>query len=329
MSVVQALPSLQTTGVPAWQLPPPQMSPAVQASPSSQAAVLLVCTQPEPGTQESSVHGLLSLQFKAPAPAWQVPPEHVSPVVQALPSSHAAVLFVKTHPVAGTQLSVVQTLLSLQASVPAPGWQLPPPQVSPVVQALPSSQATVLFVKTHPVAGLHVSVVQTLLSLQASVPAPGWQLPPPQVSPVVQALPSLQETVLFACAQPVAGTQESFVHGLLSSQFRTPAPGRQLPPPHVSPVVHALPSLQETALFACAQPLAGTHESSVHGLVSSQFRSPAPGWQLPPPQVSPVVQALPSSQAAVLFVKTQPVAGAHVSVVQTLPSLQTRVPAPG
>ena len=92
------------------------------------------------------------------------------------------------------------------------------------MHALPSLQDAVLFVKTHPDAGAHVSVVQTLPSLQNSVPAPGWQLPPEQTSPVVHAFRSLHEAVLFACAQPVAGTHESFVHGLPSSQFRVPAP---------------------------------------------------------------------------------------------------------
>jgi len=276
VSVVQTLLSLQTTAAPAWHVPPPQVSPVVQALRSSQAAVLLICTQPEPGTHESSVHGLLSLQFKAPAPVWQVPPEHVSPVVQALPSSHAAVLFVKTQPVAGAQVSVVQTLPSLQTSVPVPGRQLPPPHVSPVVQALLSSQAAVLFVKTQPLAGAHESVVHGLLSSQFSVPAPAWQLPPEQTSPVVQAFPSLQDAVLFACAQPVAGTHESFVQGLLSSQFSAPAPAWQVPPEQTSPVVQALLSLQDAVLFACAQPDAGTHESFVHGLLSSQFSVPAP-----------------------------------------------------
>jgi hypothetical protein len=42
VSVVQTLLSLQTTGVPGLQTPPPQMSPAVQALPSSQAFVLFV-----------------------------------------------------------------------------------------------------------------------------------------------------------------------------------------------------------------------------------------------------------------------------------------------
>jgi hypothetical protein len=42
-----------------------------------------------------------------------------------------------------------------------------------------------------------------------------------------------------------------------------------------------------------------------------------PAWH-----VSVWVQAFPSSQAFVLFVNTQPVAGLHESSVQTLPSLQ-------
>jgi hypothetical protein len=43
-----------------------------------------------------------------------VPPWHVSPVVQALLSLHAFVLFVCTQPVDGSQLSSVQGLLSSQ-----------------------------------------------------------------------------------------------------------------------------------------------------------------------------------------------------------------------
>ena len=97
----------------------------------------------------------------------------MSPVVQAFPSLQPAVLFVKTHPVAGTQVSVVHTLPSLQTRVPAPGLQLPVSQVSPRVQALPSSHAAVLLVKTHPVAGTQVSVVHTLPSLQTRVTVPG------------------------------------------------------------------------------------------------------------------------------------------------------------
>jgi len=42
LSVVQMLPSLQTTAVPAWQVPPLQVSPVVQALPSLHGAVLFV-----------------------------------------------------------------------------------------------------------------------------------------------------------------------------------------------------------------------------------------------------------------------------------------------
>ena len=93
------------------------------------------------------------------------------------------------------QLSVVQTLASSQTTA-VPAREVPPPQVSPVVQAFPSSHARVLFVNTHPVAGLQLSVVQTLASLQTTA-APAWQLPPLHVSPAVQELPSSQALVLF------------------------------------------------------------------------------------------------------------------------------------
>lgn len=103
----------------------------------------------------------------------------------------------------------MQGLLSLQLTA-VPGWQLPPEQVSPVVQAFPSLHGAALFVKTHtPVAGLHVSVVHTLLSLQTTA-APGWQLPPEHVSPVVQAFPSLHAVPL--------GTPE---HGQRELSIRT------------------------------------------------------------------------------------------------------------
>src|SRR6185436_10345955 len=105
-------------------------------------------------------HTLLSLQTVA-VPGWQTPPAQVSPVVQALPSLHGAVLFVNTHPVDGLQLSVVHTLLSPQ-TIGAPAWHVPPPHVSPVVQAFPSLHGAVLLLKTQaPVPGLQLSLVHT------------------------------------------------------------------------------------------------------------------------------------------------------------------------
>ena len=73
-------------------------------------------------------------------------------------------------------------------------------------------------------------------------------MPAAHTSGVVQALLSLHDAVLFACAQPVAGTHESFVHGLLSSQFAA-APPTHAPAAQVSPVVQALPSLQDAVLL--------------------------------------------------------------------------------
>jgi hypothetical protein len=94
--------------------------------------------------QESSVQALLSLQLVA-GPPWQVPVPHVSPVVQALPSSHEAVLSVWTQPPEESHVSSVQGLLSLQSTVRLPA-HTPPAHVSFAVQKLPSSQDAVLFV---------------------------------------------------------------------------------------------------------------------------------------------------------------------------------------
>jgi hypothetical protein len=66
-----------------------------------------------------------------------------------------------------------------------------------VVHALPSLQVAVLLVKVHwPVAGLQASSVHPLTSLQ-TLAVPGLHCPFWQMSPVVQALPSLHEAVLL------------------------------------------------------------------------------------------------------------------------------------
>jgi len=120
--------------------------------------------------------------------------------VQALSSEQLAVLFACTQPLAGLQESVVQTLPSLQLGA-APPTQVPPEQVSAVVQELPSSQLAVLFVFTQPVRLLQESVVQTLPSLQLGA-GPPTQMPAEQVSAVVQALPSLHEPEVRATQLP-------------------------------------------------------------------------------------------------------------------------------
>jgi hypothetical protein len=167
------------------------------------------------------------------------------------------------------------------------------------VQALPSLQGFTLFVWAHPVSGLQLSVVHALLSLQSSAPVPGWQVLPPQMSPVVQGLPSSQGSELAECTQFPLPLQESVVHGLSSLQSG-PTPGWQTPPPQTSPTVQALPSSQASVLLVNTQPVAGLHVSVVHTLLSLHTVA-VPGRQLPPEQTSPVVQAFPSLHAAVLF----------------------------
>jgi hypothetical protein len=90
------------------------------------------------------------------------------------------------------------------------------------------------------------------------------------VSPVVHTLPSLHGLLLPVCAQPVTGWQVSVVHTLPSSQeIGSPT---QVPAEQRSPVVQTLLSLHVlVSLFTYWQPRTGSHESSVHGLLSLQI----------------------------------------------------------
>src|SRR5207249_1046767 len=137
----QTLPSSQLGAGPPTQEPPAQVSLVVQALPSLQGEVLWVWTQPVGGRQQSSVQALPSSQLGA-GPPTQWNRAQVSLVVQALPSLHGAVLLVWTQPVAGLQLSSVQTLPSSQLGAgPPTHWNRK--QMSLVVQALPSLQGEV------------------------------------------------------------------------------------------------------------------------------------------------------------------------------------------
>jgi hypothetical protein len=71
-------------------------------------------------------------------PPAHVPPEQASPIVQTLPSSQGFELLTWMHPSDGSQLSVVQSLSSLQSSKTLPE-QTPLEHVSPEVQTLASS----------------------------------------------------------------------------------------------------------------------------------------------------------------------------------------------
>src|SRR5205809_500697 len=246
------------------------------------------------------------------------PPEQASGKVQALASSQGRVLFMCVQPLAGLQLSVVQTLWSSQLGG-GPPTHVPPLHVSLVVQALPSLHGGGLFGWPRPLAGLQLSVVHTLRSSQLGA-GPPTHVPPLHVSFVVQASPSLHGAVLFVWTQPVAGLQLSVVHMFPSSQLGA-GPPTHVPPLHVSFVVQASQSLHGAVLFVWTQPVAGLQLSVVH-------TSPSPRWVPSPPTrrssdlVSFVVQASPSLHGAVLFVWTQPVAGLQLSVVHTFPSSQ-------
>src|SRR5436190_421864 len=123
----------------------------------------------------------------------------------------------------------------------------------------------------QPWRGSHESAVQALLSAQF-LGAPLVQLPPWQLSPVVQALPSSQWVPLCLgwYRQPSIASHESVVQGLLSSQERDDPP-RHLPLRHESAGVQASPSSQEVPSVAATwlQPRSASQESSVHGLPSS------------------------------------------------------------
>ena len=246
----------------------------MHALPSSQAFALLVWPQPVTGSQLSVVHALPSSQLAA-VPA-QAPPAHVSPVVHASPSLHAFALFVWAHPVWGSQLSVVHGLLSLQSAA-VPGRHAPNAQASPVVQTFPSSHAFALLAKTHPVAGLQLSVVHRLASSHVTgTPA---QAPAAQVSPAVHAFPSLHPLALFVKTQPATGSHVSVVQTLLSPHTFGP-PGWQAPPAQTSPTVHVFPSEQTLVLLALTQPVAVSQESVVQMLPSLQFNA-VPAWHVP------------------------------------------------
>jgi hypothetical protein len=134
-------------------------------------------------------------------------------------------------------------------------------------------------VKTQPVCVLHESLVQALLSLQASG-VPVRQVPLTHVSVPLHGFPSLHVPLpahawqpdTSTCRQPFWARQLSLVQGLLSLQLSGPADW-QAPPAHVSVPLHTLPSSHD------APSLAG-------GLLHT------------PPLQTSLVQAFSSSQSA-------------------------------
>ena len=316
-SLVQGLLSSQPTGVAPLHVPPPHTSPLVHMSPSLHAAVLAVCAQPLLVLQLSLVQGLLSSQLSR-VPALHAPPTQPSGLVQALPSLQLPSELLWLQPAMGSQLSLVQGLLSSH-TVGAPPWQVPPAQESPLVQGLPSLHGWVLAAWLQPSLASQASLVHGFWSSQLGA-APGLHTPAVQVSPTVQALPSSQVPAAALCRQPLVLSQLSAVHGLLSLQL-TVAPAWHTPPPQRSPTVQVSPSLQVAVVAVWVQPLCGAQPSAVQGLLSSQPSTAVP-LQVPPLQVSLSEQALPSSQGRVVAAWAQPVLALQLSAVHRFWSSQ-------
>lgn len=277
--------------------------------------------------QSSLVHTLPSSQGLVPLHS---PLTHLSLVVHAMPSLQLApsLVGVNTQPVLGSQLSVVHAWPSSHLRPPATPAQLPLVHVSLLVHTLPSSQPLPLglAVFLQPLSAKHTSSVQALPSSQFAEPTV-VQKPPWQLSPAVQALPSLQVAPLgngVNLQSPVTASQPSVVHTRPSWQI-LPLP-LHLPPTHFSPVVHGLPSSQiaPSGAGACAQVPVPSQLSVVHGSLSSQPLTGPP--HLPAVHASGLVHATPSLHglpSAALLAVQLPLVLSQASVVHGLLSLQT------
>ena len=97
-----------------------------------------------------------------------------------------------------------------------------------------------------------------------------------------------------------------------------------------SPLVQLLKSVHVAPLAsgAVVQPTAGSQSECMHSTVVSVQATLKPARQAPNEQVSAAVQALPSSQRAVLGKNMQPLRGSQESFVQGFLSLQKRASSP-
>jgi hypothetical protein len=89
--------------------------------------------------------------------------------------------------------------------------------------------------------------------------APPWHVPAEHVSAVVQALPSSQELVLFACSQAPALLHVSSVHGLLSLQLALVVHSGAGASEPASGPGSGVPPVQTPALHAWSAPQAMPH----------------------------------------------------------------------
>jgi len=318
-SLVQAFESLQSSGTDPTHPPPLHLSTVVHLLESSQGNELFECLHPSETTHQSVVQIFPSSQLGG-GPPEQFPFLHASEVVQAFPSLHGNELFLCKHACTGSHESSVHGLPSLQLNGDRP-THLPPAHLSTVVHLLASSQGLLFVACRHPVAGSQLSLVHRLPSSQLGGELP-MQNPPEHLSTVVQAFPSLQAAWLFLCMHPATGSHQSSEHTLASLQF-TGAMPTQLPEEHLSVAVQTLLSSHGTELGVKTQPVFGAQESSVHKLLSAHFFA-WPGRHTLRLQVSPTVQAFPSSQGTTLAACAHPFFGSHESSVQVFPSSQLK-----
>src|SRR3989449_1055632 len=218
------------------------------------------------------------------------PPDHgVHPFVRAL----------WTHPVPDLKESAVQRFTSSQLRavpvVQTPNWQLSLPlHTFPSLHDVPLGTGAY----THPLGGLQLSAVQGLPS--SHLRGLPLQTPPEQVSPVVQALPSLQALPLIFTGfehVPVLGSQVPTTWHWSEAVQTTGLLPVHTPLCQVSVCVQALPSLQALPLaFAGFEhvPVVGLQVPTVWHWSEAVQTTGLPPVQSPLWQVSVWAQALPS-----------------------------------
>ena len=311
VSLVQGFLSSQTNAGPAWHLPAWQLSPWVQTDPS--ASQLLPSLTGAGAHLPVTASQVLAAQAVFPAMS------HTTTVARSIAQTLALQISEPLHKLASSNLA--QSAFLAHWHVNAPPWHAPSLHASPLVQPLPSSQATALLACKQPDFGSQESVVQRFLSSHPAASTTPAHTPSLQLSALVQALSSSQSAVLLGCWQPFSTSQLSSVQAVPSLQ-RSSAPA-QTPSTQVSFLVQILPSSQGPAWPAWLQsPVFTSQLSAVQMLLSSQFLV-APATQPPSTQTSPTVQPLPSSQASLFGVFMQPWVGSHLSSVHGLPSSHT------
>src|SRR5689334_7077714 len=119
-------------------------------------------------------------------------------------------------------------------------------------------------------------------------------MPSLQLSPVVQLLASSHTALVLRASlmqAPVLGSQAPMLHASALPVQSGSLPPLQVPPTHLSSLVHPLPSSQVASLFWLPQPVGSSQLSSVQGLPSSYLVGSLLSSHLPFLHVPSLVQA--------------------------------------